>query len=54
MIMAGIAYNLKKPINYSGREFCDTIINLLAPQVPLILININVAKNPLKQKLFFV
>jgi transposase len=35
MIMAGIAYNLKKLIKYGGKGLWDAIISLLVSQIPL-------------------
>jgi len=42
MIMAGIAYNLKKLIKYGSKDFWDTIIGLLMPQYPFNLVAIKV------------
>ncbi|HVS93190.1 MAG TPA: IS1182 family transposase [Mucilaginibacter sp.] len=35
MIMAGIAYNLKKLIKYEGKNFWGTFLSLLKPRLPL-------------------
>jgi transposase len=45
MIMAGIAYNLKKLIKYGGNGFWDAFISLLEPRVPLNAIAIKIEIN---------
>ncbi|WP_419698974.1 IS1182 family transposase [Mucilaginibacter sp. NFX135] len=51
MIMAGIAYNLKKLIKYGGTNFWDAIISLLEPQAIFNLIAIKTATNQFRIKL---
>jgi len=50
MIMAGIAYNLKKLIKYGGKVLWTAIINLLEPQMALNLIVIKTNINPFQTK----
>lgn len=50
MIMAGMAYNLKKLIKYGGKEFWAAITSLLEPQVQLNLSVINIGMNRFQSK----
>ncbi len=54
MLMAGIAYNLKKLIKYGGKGLWNTIISLLEPQITLNLITIKANRNRFQANLSYI